>query len=258
MAKSSSRILTRSLASLRLSVRVRNGLLTAFFRRVERSGEIPEANRERTHWCDEQSKHVTVGQLIAAYGNMPDLDTDKKVIRDPVPLRRFKAKLIELGLTATDWPRLAASTKEAAEVQLSSVRGGTQHIRFMSVALLPMSGLALKMLEYYFQCDRGTIRVVDLLTTSQDSWCARGYDSVKPLRDGPFRAVGRRSDVSRSIQASRRKLRQLGFSWRDGIFLDEYSERWHVERIKRDLKVSTNRAAEIFRYARRQNWRIEQ
>lgn len=183
------------------------------------------------HWLLARADEYTVADVIAALGN------DCIRWAADLPVRNFIEALSTLGLTATDWLPLAGSTKRAHEILLRRAGKNKGKLRALSARCVLAPGEMSRALEQYFFRSIRDITIGDLMCISGEVW--------KPAHD---------VHIERTITRVRKRLRNLGFTGKDGIFLHESSRLWHIEQIQKTLGYSKKRARGLFDGATRLGW----
>ncbi len=245
----------KTIADLNLSPYVRNILVgTVYYHLPEAKREadpIPKGAKAEVAWYRHKAASYTIRRVATILGD------DYFTVKKTRGVRALLRKLRELGLSGSDWPPLAASYKEACWAMFDVPGNGwvcRKRRRAISVAYLGMSNKAAVMLQFHFQRPLYQITVADLLTTPVENWSTlRGYNR----RWEEFEKTGIKIEfktsyddyhgvsVKQSIASARQRLRELGFTHKDGIFLYEFTYLWHIEQVMKEFKIG-RKAAELF------------
>lgn len=249
MSEKSEKVKALTIASLGFTRSIQNMLLKEYLKKI--GEEYPSDRRYEPHygrnpeylpWFDNKANTLTVGDLISGFGPSRSSQTKRhggKHFYESVVMRRFKQKLLDLGLGFGDWLRLAPTLEAELYFLLQRAGKNKGKIGALNVTVLLHSELALQALEIACNKSREEITVSDLLATSPKKWLS---------------SVEYSGNIDGSFRSARQKLTKLGFTWRDGLFLDEGTRRWHVAKLAKDLKVSHRRASMILDYAHENGW----
>lgn len=145
----------------------------------------------------------------------------------------FRDKVISLGMTQLDW--IALSSQTVTSEMLKSL--GKEELKKRSAILLNThSGMIIKFLADYSGRSIEEITIGELLDLSEMDW----------LRCG--------KNFWYCASKTRKKLREIGFSYEDGIFLQEGTRREFVERIMKREGLNLNQARMVVDIAKKYGW----
>ncbi|MDD2657170.1 MAG: hypothetical protein PHD04_00730 [Candidatus Pacebacteria bacterium] len=200
---------------------------------------------EREEWRSKQNereKDLTVGKLIAEWGDFPTLMSDGSFGSASHVFRKFAERLIALGLTPKHWPPLALSMDGAFEAIINRAGGNKEKLKCCPAIALGMSLPAMTGVrrilsrpreeKFEGQVPWEQITIRDLLTLSP-------FDIMV---NSPAR------DCRQSLVKTREKLRALEFGNGDGPFLSEGNRDTVVNKVSADLQLPKQHTQKVLEY----------
>ncbi len=229
------KILALPIAELGLSATASNNWAERLKEQEDPELEFGWGDRRR-RLCEELARQFTVKDLIA------DVDEQIQDVSDYFLSwneyfwigRQLRDKLVELGLTQLDWIVLPNRT---VTIEMLKRLGKKNLLRYSILVLGTLSSKAISSLQYEQQKMACQITIRDLLNISLRTW---------KEREG--------SNFSTSIANTRQRLRELGYNYGDGVFLQDGTKRQLAEDLRDNEGLSWKVAQKLAGVAEKRGW----
>lgn len=237
--KDKSRIMARTIASLGCSAQARNLMISAIMGQKNLEFDSSMSNYKERKLYEQSAKQFTVKDFLDAedaylrswieeWRQGPLLQR----LRTPRISKEISRKLVKTGLTQLDLIFLPNATITNQMLR----RLGKKELFGRSIFILgTLSSTALVAIEKYFKKHPLEITIRDFINTSEKMWDRYGT-------------------LKKSVSKIRQKLREISFSYKDGIFLQEGTKHQLIEDLIAKEGLSRKTATKVVEIAQKRGW----